>query len=101
MCLSLQACTHNCMGKCFGTWARLITKYNRIILLIALAIYIAVGQNVRNATAFPVHVSESYVWAPFNNPSMFNEQKSQKMLDVKHHSKEFWIDVNNESDPAI
>ena len=81
MCQKVQQFTHNSMTGFFGAWGRLITLYNRWILFIFLALYLAIGQNVRNVENFPKHESESYVWAPVNNPTYMNEMKMRRMFD--------------------
>jgi len=53
MCKDLQHFTHNSMGRCFGMWARLVTKYNRIIGVVCLLIYILIAANNRNFQEFP------------------------------------------------
>ena len=88
------------MSGFFGSWGRLITLYNRWILLIFLSIYIAIGQNIRNVQNFPKHESESYVWAPVGNPTFLNEQKMRRIFD-KTKRDQFWKDYNSELDPGI
>ena len=88
------------MGSCFGAWARLITKCNRLILVVFVAIYIALAQNIKNAKPFPSHASESYVWAPANNPTIINEAKHRRMWTHAVNHGKFWYEVALEKDPA-
>ena len=44
MCNCVQRCMQNGMAKCFGTWARILTKCNRIVGVLFLGIYLAIGK---------------------------------------------------------
>ena len=70
-------------------------------MYIFLAIYLAIGQNIRNAKSFPHHASESYIWAPVNNPTIFNEAKATRMFEHKINKGMFWVDLNAETDPNV
>ena len=61
------------MGKFFGTWARILTKYNRILGIFFLFVYAFFAANLRNYAEFPKHKSLMYRWAPVGNPTYVNE----------------------------
>ena len=70
-------------------------------MLLFLAIYLFLGQNIKNVQEFPYHASESYVWAPVNNPTVFNEAKANRMFDYKTNKGIFWVELDAEKDPGV
>ena len=80
MCEKLRFCTHNAMGKCFGTWARILVRREKCVLVVFILVYAAIskykqspnstiaGLNLLNFAAFP---DQKAIWAPAvsNKPS--------------------------------
>ena len=83
---------HDGMGKCFGTWARILTSCNRLVGFTFLLVYLAIckvfytlilflGTNLRFFEAFTRNRSQMQIWVPENNQVRDNEIISSNLWD--------------------
>ena len=107
MCKQVQEFMHSGMGKCFGTWARIISWFNRIVGLFFLAVYLALckyfqvlnrflGSNMRYFSAFERNKSQMRVWAP-----EINTVRIHQIVTDNLRNRNFWDQYFAEPDLQV
>ena len=61
MCQNIQFFTHNALGKCFGTWARLIVRFDKCIGIFYFILYVLISVNLINYSKYEY---EKRIWTP-------------------------------------